>query len=413
MEISKKAWPLASISGLRDRIDTNPDFQRPAVWTRSQKQLLVDTILRGYDVPKLYLRKTGTKPDRFEVIDGQQRIRAVWDYFDGAYPLPRNLEPVDGVDVSGLGYADLPHDLRIAFDNYAFDIIQVTDTDDEEAREMFLRLQNGTTLKAQERRNAMPGNMRDFVRQIAEDPLFQSVAFANTRYSYDQVAAQLVAIEIAGGPCQVTKSALDRMYAEQMAFDADGPQAKKVKRVLKHLRKAFPEETPELERFSVVSLYLMVSDLLENYAFPGHEKRLATWFVDFETSRRAAAMSDDDEDGRDSDLITYQEKTSHATDSKDSLGWRHDYLMGLFLSVCPELPAKDPQRGFSHHQRLAVFRRDAGTCQLRIACKGAKVAWGNWHCDHKVPHAKGGTTSVANGQVACPACNQRKGTHGP
>ncbi len=46
MKSSKKPWPLRSIHGIQERINTNPDFQRPAVWSRAQKQLLVDTVLR-------------------------------------------------------------------------------------------------------------------------------------------------------------------------------------------------------------------------------------------------------------------------------------------------------------------------------------------------------------------------------
>jgi len=53
----QKPWPLATINGIRSRIDTNPDYQRPAVWSISQKRLLIDTILRGYDIPKIYWRK--------------------------------------------------------------------------------------------------------------------------------------------------------------------------------------------------------------------------------------------------------------------------------------------------------------------------------------------------------------------
>ena len=75
MKISKKDWPLSSVYGIRQRINTNPDFQRPAVWGLAQKQLLIDTILRDYDVPKLYWRKTGSKPDTYDVVDGQQRLR--------------------------------------------------------------------------------------------------------------------------------------------------------------------------------------------------------------------------------------------------------------------------------------------------------------------------------------------------
>jgi hypothetical protein len=76
MEISKKPWPILSVCGIKSSIDTNPDFQRPAVWSRSQKQLLIDTILRGYGIPKLYWRKTSSKPEKYDVVDGHLRPRA-------------------------------------------------------------------------------------------------------------------------------------------------------------------------------------------------------------------------------------------------------------------------------------------------------------------------------------------------
>lgn len=52
MKPSTKPWPLKSIHGIRNRINTNPDFQRPAVWGLAQKQLLIDSILRDYDIPE-------------------------------------------------------------------------------------------------------------------------------------------------------------------------------------------------------------------------------------------------------------------------------------------------------------------------------------------------------------------------
>lgn len=59
------------------------------------------------------------------------------------------------------------------------------DTDEDEVREMFLRLQNGTTLKAQEKRNAMPGAMRDFIKGLVDHPFFGSCFFSNMRYNHD------------------------------------------------------------------------------------------------------------------------------------------------------------------------------------------------------------------------------------
>ena len=73
--LKRATWPLFTLSKKRKKIDTNPDYQRPAVWTRAQKQLLIDSILRDYDVPKIYLHEKGN--DNYDVIDGQQRIRTI------------------------------------------------------------------------------------------------------------------------------------------------------------------------------------------------------------------------------------------------------------------------------------------------------------------------------------------------
>lgn len=59
MSTSLVRWTAASAFVRRKGINTNPDYQRPAVWTRAQKQLLIDSMLRDYDIPKFYLHQTG------------------------------------------------------------------------------------------------------------------------------------------------------------------------------------------------------------------------------------------------------------------------------------------------------------------------------------------------------------------
>jgi 5-methylcytosine-specific restriction endonuclease McrA len=86
-----------------------------------------------------------------------------------------------------------------------------------------------------------------------------------------------------------------------------------------------------------------------------------------------------------------------------------DFMLRDLLVCHPGLALKDAQRSFTHQQRLAVFRRDAGVCQLAIKCEGEKVRWDDWHCDHRLAWSEGGQTSVENGQVACAACNLSKG----
>ena len=137
------------------------------------------------------MARTGTRPDKYDVVDGQQRLRAIWGFFAGEFQLPKDAEPIGEEVVAGCSYDQLPDELRSHFDVYPLDIVILQDTDEDEVREMFLRLQNGTSLKAQEKRNAFPGKMRDFVREIAQHPFFKNVKFENARFSFDHVAGNL------------------------------------------------------------------------------------------------------------------------------------------------------------------------------------------------------------------------------
>jgi len=407
MEISKKPWPILSVCGFKNRIDTNPDFQRPAVWSNGQKQLLIDTILRGYDIPKLYWRKVSKTPEKYEVVDGQQRLRTIFEFHAGEFNLAKDADDIDGMVVTKMHYTDLPEDLRLRFDNYALDVIVLTDTSEDEVREMFLRLQNGTSLKAQEKRNAMPGKMRTFIKDLAQHPFFSRCNFANSRFTHDLVAAQMTAIELNGGPCHVRNANLNAMYEAQLDFDAASPKARKVRRVLEFMAQAFTEKTPELERYSVLSLYALVSHCLEKYAMQGRQDALRNWFIQFEANR--ASQEGLSADACDPELLAYKERTSHSTDAQDSIQWRHDFLLRKFFEAVPDIEPKDSQRLFSHEQRLAIFRRDNCLCQLRLKCAGIKCEWDSWEADHKVAWSQGGKSTVENGQVACPACNSAKG----
>jgi hypothetical protein len=404
---SKRPWPLRSAHGIRERINTNPDFQRPAVWSRAQKQLLVDTILRDYDIPKLYWRKVSTKPDKYDVVDGQQRLRAIWEFFEGQFPLPKDADPIEGEAVANLRYDELPDELRMRFDVYALDVVVLEEADEDEVREMFLRLQNGTSLKAQEKRNAYPGQMRAFVHQLASHKFFESVGFANARFNFDLIAAQLVCLEIAGGPTNVKNADLNRMYRENAHFDPKSTEAKAVTRTLGVLADTFAEKTPELERYNVVSLYCVLAELQKQYAFEQVRPLLRDWFLRFEGIRRTQEEKPEDE--ADPEWAAYKEKISHSTDSADSIRWRMDFMLRNLLEQNPTIEQKDNQRLFTHVQRLAIFRRDKGHCQVKIKCDGAKLTWDDWHCDHMKAWTSGGKTTVENGRVACTLCNLSKG----
>jgi Protein of unknown function DUF262 len=72
MQMKKMTWALPTVCTMEPKIDPKPDYQRPPVWSNKQKQLLMDTILRNYDIPKFYWR--GVRRDDgvlYEVVDGQ------------------------------------------------------------------------------------------------------------------------------------------------------------------------------------------------------------------------------------------------------------------------------------------------------------------------------------------------------
>lgn len=399
--ISKNTWAAQSAFIRRKYINTNPDYQRPAVWTKPQKQLLIDSMLREYDVPKIYLHRTGDKT--YDVIDGQQRLRTIWEYFEGGFALAKDADPVDGYEVAGKKYEDLDMDILDKLNSYNLDFVILDNVTDDEIREMFLRLQNGTTLKAQEKRNAYPGNMRDYIKELAAHSFFvNSVNFQNSRFAHEHVAAQLCLLTITGDICDIKDRNLNEMYLANQDFDKSGAIAKKVTKVLNYLYAMFPEKAPELKRFNTVSLYILIMDLIDSYAIKDRQAEITKWFTDFELMR--VLESEKPEDQQDARLAIYQSKTKDSTDGMDSLRYRHEFLKESLFAAIPDLAPKDTKRNFDEAQRQVIFRRDKGICQN---C-GTKCEWNAWEADHVIPWNRGGQTTVSNGQVLCPSCNASK-----
>lgn len=64
------------------------NLQRPFVWTLIQKQQLILSILKGIHIPPLTLiHYKDTTEAAFLVIDGKQRLSAMIEYIQGAFPI--------------------------------------------------------------------------------------------------------------------------------------------------------------------------------------------------------------------------------------------------------------------------------------------------------------------------------------
>ncbi len=80
MKMNAKSRAIDKIYKRRDRYEI-PDWQREDVWDRQRKQDLVDSILKDWKLPKFYFVKTGE--EQYEVVDGQQRLNAIFEFYDG------------------------------------------------------------------------------------------------------------------------------------------------------------------------------------------------------------------------------------------------------------------------------------------------------------------------------------------
>lgn len=73
-----QTWSVKKLDEQRTRISF-PEYQREkSLWTDEKKSLLIDSILRDIDIPKLYFNIL--KDKNIEVIDGQQRLWSIWDF---------------------------------------------------------------------------------------------------------------------------------------------------------------------------------------------------------------------------------------------------------------------------------------------------------------------------------------------
>ncbi|QDV11476.1 HNH endonuclease [Rosistilla oblonga] len=394
MELNNEIWPLIGLIHNKNNINPTPEYQRYSVWNRKQQQLLMDSIYQGMDIPKLYLRKTADGSDfKYEAVDGQQRMRAIWDFYANEYALNKDFTP----DLGGQRYDQLEMETRQIFDMFNFSVVIIRDASDAEIREMFCRLQNGKPLNAAEKRNAMASDMRDFCATLAKHPFFGSVAFTDGRMQHQQLAAQCVLLEIEGKATNIRDSRLNGMYTEHQSFSDNGKVAKKSKKVFDYMHACFPEKTHELKRGLSVSIYLLLSQLMEEYNLSGKEDAFKSFLLDFEHRRRSAK--------NDSDFLNYERHTSKSSDGEEAIAYRHEMLLRDFHAFVPDLIPLDSQRGFDATQRLVIFRRDGGACKY---C-GSDVPWDDFHADHVVAHSQGGPTTVDNGWLACSKCNTKKG----
>lgn len=413
----------------------NPEYQRGIVWTAAQKKKLVDSVLRGYPIPLIYLhhiKQSAGKlfSERYEVIDGQQRINALADYHDGAFRL---FDPVKDESEArfpdfikrqpcpwgGKAFGELSAEQQKAFLATPLRIVQIETHDGNEARDLFVRLQAGMPLTSQEKRDAWPGQFTDFILRLGGKPglarypghdffnELMGAQKAKDRGKFRQLAAQIAMLFLERQErgdvtfCDTNAQAIDDFYYEHLGFDSSSPGASRLIRVLDKLTELLRDKKrAKIIGHEAIHLVLLVDSLLDDYT-RSWERPFAAAFDDFREQMTKAKRTKDDSNPSEY-WLRYGIWTRVNSDRAEAIQRRHEFFAAKMVEQLQPVP-KDPQRAFGRIERELIYYRDKKRCGV---CD-SEALWEDSEIHHVEQHAHGGRTSLYNGALVHKHCHPK------
>jgi hypothetical protein len=241
------------------RLVLRPPFQRRPVWTEEEKAFLVDTILRGYPVPEIYVFAApgtgGSASDVISIVDGQQRLRTCLEFLADQFPVvfdTHKLEPLYTLaDTPWFNkrFSELDADQKISFRRYKLIVRDLEGVSDAEIRHMFHRLnQSNVSLNAQELRYSMyQGGLLEVVEELVkreEWDEFRVFTQTQRRRMLDSEYITELVIGYLHWP-QNKKDNIDNYYRQYAAgFPFKDDVLRRFSVVLEYLSKVFP--TPRM-----------------------------------------------------------------------------------------------------------------------------------------------------------------------
>jgi hypothetical protein len=245
-------------------------FQRRSVWVPKNRVRLVETVLKGFPMPEIYLwsgaADPGTGQSIYKIVDGQQRLTAIRDYISDQFPLKSTFLDEDDqqADFANKRFSELPDARKREIWEYSITTRTIpSHVNRDEIVAIFLRLnETDKSLNPQELRNAeFNGEFISNIEEIAELPFWKKHAVFNTsavrRMGDLQFVSSILMYLRSGVEAEMTQSAINSMYD---TYNETYPQKAEdfdvAKNVLSEIDKIF-DCSEEVARFfsSAVHLY--------------------------------------------------------------------------------------------------------------------------------------------------------------
>jgi len=168
-------YPLKTIVAMRESGDyeLQPDFQRRHRWYDYKRSQLIESFIMNVPVPPIFLYED--RPSHYEVMDGLQRLTAIYDFYTDKLVL-EGLEKWP--ELNGRRYTGLPDQIKRGIDRrYLSSVILLYETakNEEEAQRLkqmvFERINSGgVRLTPQESRNAIfEGPLNDLCCELSRN----------------------------------------------------------------------------------------------------------------------------------------------------------------------------------------------------------------------------------------------------
>lgn len=406
-----------------EQLNLEPGFQRQSVWSDRDRVKLIDSILRNYPLPAIFLyRREEEGKLIYDVIDGKQRIESILMFIGemrGRYRVKTQLpgsEESERIDYKKICKRKLQHLIT----GYRIPVIEV-DGDMGDIIDIFVRINStGKALTPQEKRRAKYYNS-PFLKQADRlarryETYFSKMRILTagqmSRMKHVELVCELM-LSIHRGDVINKKTALDRvMKAEGFNTREIEKAYSETTKVLNRVRKMFPKLYST--RFSKVTDFFTLAVLIAKFEEEGmiltsRDRNRLAWdlLVAFsnevdhlrERQRKIETIKQDKELYR-----QYLQTVLQATDEYNQRKARESILRGLLGSLFAK---KDSQRGFSSEQRRLLWH----SANKRL-CRGCNkpLSWNDFTLDHIDPHSKGGRSRLDNAALMCRRCNSSKGS---
>lgn len=222
-----------------EKYNFDPPYQRRSVWTDEKQSYFIDSILRNFPIPPIFLHRkidADTGRTSFDVIDGKQRLTAIARFINNEIPAANEYGPaeepnaLDGSYFKDLSSDEQLADFRAAFWKYDLPVEYIDPTDTGLIEDVFDRLnRNGEPLKGQELRNAQyhASELLKAVDELIAQPYLKErlVVTDLARMEDKEFGSECLLSTLMGQVIGSNQAILDKLYEDHKADDF-GPALK-------------------------------------------------------------------------------------------------------------------------------------------------------------------------------------------